>query len=137
MRLALLAALLATPLALAQEPGPGGAMIHTAGNTFIPDRTDNVTEGATMIAMNFDQVRHSLTAFDGSFDVELPSAPEGDFTTVSFVAPGPGEHAFRCRYHSQMTGVLVVNEPPAKKAAPGVGAAGLVLLLALVAWRSR
>jgi plastocyanin len=52
---------------------------------------------------NHDIFRHSATASDGSFDVDLPAGGVGRFTFKR-----PGEFSYFCRFHPGMTGTLVV-----------------------------
>lgn len=138
---ALALALVAGP-ALAQE----GGMIHIGDRAFIP-RVTNATAGE-IVVMNFDPVRHSVTARDGSFDVELPAAPESNFTEARFEVRSPGTFEFACRYHLSMTGTLVVagaaptadtSTTTPKAESPGFGAflAALALIGAAAAARGR
>lgn len=137
-----LALALVTGSAAAQE----GGMIHIGERAFVPKVT-NATTGE-IIVMNFDPVRHTVTARDGSFDVEVPGAPENSFTQATFDAPGVGTFEFACRYHASMTGTLVVagdaasagSASPTRKAeSPGPGAflVALALIGAAAAARGR
>ncbi len=115
LRLLLPAALLAMPLAGAQD----AAMIHVAQRDFIP-RGTTVNASANVTVMGFDPEAHSLTADDGSFDVEVPAPAPGGYTTVWFDAPATGgNRTFHCRYHPEMTGWLVVVGPAAARAPLG------------------
>ena len=108
---ALLAVLLLAPLASAQEPG--GTMVHAIDHAFLPKDTNTTT--GHVVLMSFGPSAHTFTADDGAFDVELPAPPEGEWTERAFVAP-PGVHAYHCRLHANMTGVLRVEgaaAPPA------------------------
>ena len=63
----------------------------------------SVAPGAEVTVVNDDSSFHTVTAADGSFDVAAPSG------TVTFTAPDePGEYAFACTPHPNMTGTLVV-----------------------------
>jgi plastocyanin len=59
--------------------------------------------GDTMVWVNHDLFRHSATARDGSFDLDLPPAK-----TVRLVLKKPGTIAFFCKFHPGMTGQLKV-----------------------------
>jgi len=106
----LLALLLLAPVAAAQE---GGAMVHAVDHKFLPADLNATTGQVTL--MSFGPSAHTFTARDGAFDVDLPAPPEGEWTERSLVVP-PGEHAFYCRYHGNMTGVLRVAGEPAANA---------------------
>lgn len=59
--------------------------------------------GDTITWRNDDMFRHSTTADDQSFDVDLPVGAESIMTlTVA------GEWSFICKFHPGMTGTLVV-----------------------------
>ncbi|MDP2782008.1 MULTISPECIES: cupredoxin domain-containing protein [Devosia] len=59
--------------------------------------------GDTITWRNDDMFRHSATADDQSFDVDLPVGAESIMTlTVA------GEWSFICKFHPGMTGTLVV-----------------------------
>ena len=53
--------------------------------------------------VNKDIFRHSATAADHSFDVDLPPGGQG-----GIVLKRPGVIAYSCRYHPDMKGRLVV-----------------------------
>ena len=59
--------------------------------------------GDTVIWQNNDIFRHTATAEDESFDVDLPSKSEGRMTVEK-----DGHFAFFCRFHPGMKGTLVV-----------------------------
>lgn len=104
MRPLLVLLLLLAPLASAQEPG--GTMVHAIDHAFLPADTNTTT--GHVVLMSFGPSAHTFTADDGAFDVELPAPAEGEWTERSFVAP-PGVHAYRCKLHANMTGVLRVE----------------------------
>jgi plastocyanin len=62
--------------------------------------------GDTITWQNDDIFRHSATALDGSFDLDLP-AGESASMTVGAVGSVP----FYCTYHPGMTGTLVISPP--------------------------
>jgi plastocyanin len=65
-----------------------------------------VAPGAEVTFENADGAPHTMTADDGSFDSGTVAAGESGTVT----APSePGEHAFHCEIHPQMTGTLTVE----------------------------
>jgi plastocyanin len=63
-----------------------------------------VHPGDTIVWRNNDILRHSATARDKSFDVDLPAK-----TSVSMVVGAAGTVAFYCKFHPGMTGTLVIS----------------------------
>jgi plastocyanin len=59
--------------------------------------------GDTIIWQNNDIFRHSATARDKSFDVDLPSKTE-----VRMVVGAAGTVEFFCKFHPGMPGTLVI-----------------------------
>lgn len=59
--------------------------------------------GDTIVWVNRDIFRHSATARDGSFDVDLPPAK-----SAKMVLGRVGSIAFWCKYHPGMKGQLAV-----------------------------
>ncbi len=59
--------------------------------------------GDAVIWENRDIFRHSATAKDGSFNVDLPAGAK-----AKTVVAKPGTFAFACKYHPGMQGVLKV-----------------------------
>lgn len=95
---ALGAALASTPALLAAEYtvvlenmkfGPVPAELHV---------------GDTIIWQNNDIFRHSATARDKSFDVDLPPQSEARMAVGK-----PGTVVFYCKFHPGMTGTLVIS----------------------------
>ena len=60
--------------------------------------------GDTVTWVNRDFLRHSATAANHSFDVDLPAGAK-----VSMTIRAKGRVAFVCRYHPGMRGVLVIQ----------------------------
>jgi plastocyanin len=73
---------------------------------FTQDRIE-VAPGTTIRWTNNDQLQHSVTANDGSFDSGLIN-PGGTWTHTF---AQPGEYAFHCTPHPFMKGVIVVRQP--------------------------
>lgn len=56
-----------------------------------------VGAGRVLRVVNRDAEAHTVTSFDGSFDVEV-----GPGQTAQFVAPEPGAYPYSCRFHPEM-----------------------------------
>jgi plastocyanin len=61
-------------------------------------------KGDAIVWVNRDIFRHTATAANHSFDVDLPPGAK-----VRMVLKGTGSIPFLCRYHPGMRGVLQVN----------------------------
>lgn len=61
--------------------------------------------GDAVVWENRDMFRHTATATDGSFDVDLPAGKKG-----KTVLARTGTFAFSCKYHPGMRGVLRVSK---------------------------
>lgn len=124
----LLFALVFVPAVAAQ---PELYMIHMQDYSFLPVPL-NVPAGSNVTAMNFgpskpdipieDQI-HSVTAVDGSFNVEqiMPDAKPREFKAPTT----PGTYPYYCVYHGDaqgngMAGILIVDPAPAS-ATPASG----------------
>lgn len=71
------------------------------------DGPDSVAPGSTIMVENTDRSSHTVTSEDDSF-VEV--IVEGGGDTGTFKAPSePGEYAYICRFHPEMSGTLVVE----------------------------
>ncbi len=73
---------------------------------FTQDRIE-IAPGTTIRWTNDDQLQHSVTANDGSWDSGLIN-PGGTWTHTF---TQPGEYAFHCTPHPFMKGVVVVRQP--------------------------
>jgi plastocyanin len=62
----------------------------------------NLHAGDVILWVNRDMFRHSATARDGSFAIDLP--PKGSARTM---VKRKGAIPFSCKYHPGMKGVLV------------------------------
>ena len=69
---------------------------------FGPIPTD-LKAGDTIVWENRDIFRHTATAKDGSFNIDLLAGKKG-----STVLRKPGTFDFACRYHPDMRGVLKI-----------------------------
>ena len=65
----------------------------------------NLKAGDVLVWENRDMFRHSATAKDGSFNVDLPAGARG-----KMVLGKAGAFAFTCKYHPGMKGVLKVSK---------------------------
>ena len=59
--------------------------------------------GDTIVWVNHDMFRHTATAKDGTFNVDLPAGAKG-----KTLLRKPGTFDFTCKYHPGMRGVLKV-----------------------------
>ncbi len=64
-----------------------------------------VKAGDTILWVNKDMFRHTATAKDGSFNIDLQPGAKG-----KTVIRKAGEIAFICKYHPAMRGVLRVSK---------------------------
>ncbi|GGI02281.1 hypothetical protein GCM10007170_43640 [Arthrobacter liuii] len=79
------------------------ATIHI--KSFAYTGAESVRAGSTVTVMNMDNVAHTVTADDGSFDAVVKAG-----TSVTFTAPAkPGTYTYHCTYHSNMHGTLTVK----------------------------
>ena len=82
----------------------GATPVEMHAMAFVPTRIE-VSTGATLEWTNRDQLPHTVTADDGSWD-SGPIAPGG---TWRHSFDQPGAYAFHCTPHPFMTGVVVVK----------------------------
>jgi len=105
LRLALIAA---SGAALLLLPPPAAAAAHTY--TVVIDKMKfgpvpaGLRKGDSIVWVNRDFLRHTATAADRSFDVDLPAGAKA--TTV---IGRSGAIPFVCRFHPGMRGVLQVK----------------------------
>jgi plastocyanin len=100
--LALLPALLYSPVSLAAS----AARVHIIrlNKMKFGPAPEGARVGDTIEWVNDDFLRHTATARNGAFDVDLK--PGGKARVVLKTA---GQIAFYCRYHPGMTGRLIVS----------------------------
>lgn len=85
-------------------PAAAGPTITISGMNFGNPIT--VSPGAQVAVTNKDGAEHSVTSKTaGQFDMEVDGGEQGTFTAPT----QPGEYPFYCKYHSHMTGTLVVK----------------------------
>ena len=90
----------ATDAPSTEEPAGAPAAIAIEGFAF------SVTDGAagTVAIANVDTAAHTVTADDGSFDVQVDASGSA---TVDIATPGT--YAFHCAIHTSMTGTIVIS----------------------------
>jgi plastocyanin len=87
-------------------PGPGdGEPVRIAGFAFVPPEL-TVQVGTSVVWTNDDNVIHTVTADDGSFD----SATFTRGQTFSLTPAVAGEFPYFCEVHPFMRGTLTVVE---------------------------
>lgn len=95
----------ASPAATPEVASNGEEVTVTIANiAFDPVEVD-VAVGTTVRWINQDQVPHTATALDGTFDTG--TLQQGDEGRVTFDTPGAYE--YRCSFHPSMTAVINVN----------------------------
>lgn len=99
--LAGLAVLLLSSPALAAAPRTHVVVIDKMKFGAVPA---GIRAGDTILWVNRDMFRHTATARNGSFNVDLP--PRSQAKTV---VRAKGAVAFYCKYHPAMTGALKVG----------------------------
>lgn len=88
-------------------PPPAAAAPRT--HTIVMDKMKfgavpaGVKAGDTILWVNKDMFRHTATAKDGSFNIDLPAGAKG-----KTVVRKAGAIAFTCKYHPGMRGMLKV-----------------------------
>lgn len=69
--------------------------------------TVTVKQGSEITFTNNDSVTHTVTANDGAFDSGNIAA--GDMYTLDTSDMEPGEYAYYCTLHPNMTGTIVIE----------------------------
>ena len=96
-------AIATVPLLVAAAPAPRVHSIVIDKMKFGPAPAE-LRAGDTILWVNKDLFRHTATARDGSFNVDLPAGKSG-----RTVLKRSGTIAFYCIYHPGMTGTLTVG----------------------------
>jgi len=102
--LGLASALGAAAPALPAAAAPKTHRIVMAGMGFGPAPA-GIKAGDTVVWVNKDIFRHTATARDKSFDVDVAPGKEG-----RTVVRRPGQFAYFCRFHPGMTATLKVDK---------------------------
>jgi manganese oxidase len=80
---------------------------NAGSNSFSPNPVDlKIGETVTVIWINDDSGRHTVTSKDGVFD----SGMLGKGQSFSFTFDKPGEYPYFCEPHPNMMGIVVVTE---------------------------
>lgn len=90
-------------LALAGNPAAAADYVVVVDKMAFGALPAELHVGDTIIWKNDDLFRHTATAQDGSFDVDLPVQSE-----VVMPLTVAGQWDFICKFHPGMTGTLVV-----------------------------
>jgi len=99
------ASLPVAPAAAAPAPAAHAARVHVImidKMQYGPMPTD-VRAGDIIEWTNHDILEHSVTARDGSVDLDLKAGASGRFIVTA------GSHAYFCKFHPTMTATLVVR----------------------------
>lgn len=95
-------------MALLSVPSPAAAAARTY--TVVMDKMkfgpvpQGLRKGDSIVWINRDFLRHTATAADRSFDVDLPAGAKG-----KIVLKRSGTIPFTCKFHPGMRGVLEVK----------------------------
>jgi plastocyanin len=87
-----------------QAAAPANVEVSTAGRAFNP-ATLEIAVGDTVTWINNDDTEHTATAFDGAFD----SGQLAEGASFSFTFDTPGQFDYRCLFHSEMQGTIIVR----------------------------
>jgi plastocyanin len=83
--------------------GEDAGELAMEGFEFIPTQLE-VAAGETITITNTDDAAHTVTAEDGTFDVNVGGGDTGVLTVDE-----PGTYEFACSFHPAMTGTLTVS----------------------------
>ena len=100
-------------------PPPANAVQVTIQNFAFAPPTLAITTGTTVTWTNKDQIAHTATADDQSFD----SGNLNTGQTWSFTFNQPGTFAYTCTYHPYMKGTITVTGDPIAASPPPTAAA--------------
>lgn len=98
-------------LAAAVVAVPAPAVAAPRVHTIVMDKMKfgpvpaGIRKGDVILWVNRDMFRHTATARDGSFNIDLPAAKSG-----RTVVTKAGAIAFYCKFHPGMKGRLVVGK---------------------------
>ena len=84
--------------------GGGNANTITINNMAYSNTNLQVAIGTKVTWVNNDNMTHTVTADNNSFD----SGDIGPGGTFNYTFNSTGTYAYHCKYHSTMTGVIVV-----------------------------
>lgn len=104
-----------TPNASGSTASPIHASVSIAGNRYVPQIV-TISAGGTVTWANDDQVPHTVTAANRSFDSGIMF--NGDSWTRTF--PTAGTYSYFCELHPEMTATVIVTAAGAPSGAVGV-----------------
>jgi plastocyanin len=94
----------AAPGTTAGGGGGGGAGGTIDITEFAFPAETHIGAGHTLTVTNDTGAAHTVTADDGAFNEEVPPGE-----SIELVVSEPGSYDYHCNFHSNMTGVLVVE----------------------------
>jgi plastocyanin len=84
--------------------GGGGAAATIDITEFAFPAETHVAAGQPLTVTNDTGSAHTITADDGAFNEEIPAGE-----SIQLTVDAPGSYDYHCNFHSNMTGVLVVE----------------------------
>lgn len=95
------------PTSTSASPAPAASpvVVKIANYAFSP-QTVTITAGTAVKWINSDEVAHTATANDNSFD----SGNLGQNATWTHTFTKPGKYPYVCSYHPNMTGTVIVTD---------------------------
>ena len=90
-----------TPITSGGTPIDYTARVTIQNSAFTPSEVTVMVSGS-ILWINSDEIVHTVTADDGSFD--SGDLQPGSTFGVTFNTVGP--HRYHCKYHAEMTGVV-------------------------------
>jgi plastocyanin len=94
-----------TALALLASPALAAEYTVTLQSMKFGPTPSGLHVGDVIVWQNNDFLRHTATARDGSFDIDLPPHTQAKLTLAK-----AGTIAFFCKFHPGMTGTLTVTQ---------------------------
>lgn len=82
--------------------------IITISNSAFTPGTRSIQKGTTITWANNDSIPHTATSTSGP--VSFDSGSLSQSKTFSFTFTEPGTYTYKCSFHSNMTGTIVVTE---------------------------
>ena len=96
-----------SPSAAVPSPAPSPiSVVHVKNFAFVPEKV-TINAGQTVRFVQDDEMAHTVTAADTSFD--SGNLDKGKSWTHTFAKAGT--FAYVCAYHPSMRGTVVVREP--------------------------
>jgi hypothetical protein len=95
---------------------PGNAAVKITNFSFQPESI-TIATGSTVVWTNEDQVPHTITSDNGSFD----SGQMSEGSEFEHIFTQPGNYGYHCAIHPSMTGEIIVNNSKPDPSIPRVG----------------